>query len=190
MKKRFGIDIDGTVTRPDAMVPFINKDFQMNLAYEDITEYDLTPFVHVPPEDFSKWFSENEPLIYAESPIAEGAKKVLGEWMHSADLYFISARHSKLLQITEEWFKAQGLGYHQIELIGSHDKVETAKRCKVDLFLEDKHDNAVAISEQCKIPVILFDTPYNRLPVPDSVIRVHTWLEAEQWVKNWMKQSC
>ncbi|MED3759051.1 MULTISPECIES: hypothetical protein [Peribacillus] len=186
MKKRFGIDIDGTVTRPDSMVPFLNKAFQLNLAYEDITEYDLLPFVNVPKEDFTKWFIETEPLIYSESLLAEGAKDVLENWTEQANLYFISARSSRLLDVTKNWFTSNQVLYDHIELVGSHDKIAAAKKFEVDLFLEDKHDNAVAISEECKIPVILFNTPYNQDPVPERVIRVNNWQEASAWVNQWM----
>ena len=52
------------------------------------------------------------------------------------------------------------------------------------MFFEDKHDNAVMIHEECDIPVILFDTPYNREPIPKGVIRVYNWEEAAQWVNS------
>ncbi|RFU64305.1 hypothetical protein D0469_19070 [Peribacillus saganii] len=186
MRKRFGIDIDGTVTRPDTLIPYLNKAFQLNLTLKDITQYDLTPYVDVSKEDFAKWFLENEPVIYAESPIAEGARDALHEWLDAVDLYFISARHSRLHSITEEWFTQNEIRYNHIELIGSHDKVETAKQLKVDLFFEDKHDNAVAIAKECGIPVILFNTPYNQEPIPNEVIRVNDWAEARKWVNNWL----
>lgn len=189
MKKRFGIDIDGTITRPDTLVPYLNKAFQLNLTYEDINEYDLFPFVNVPKEDFSKWFIETEPVIYSESLMADGAKMVLENWMNLADLYFISARSNRLLEVTKTWFTKNQVQYNHLELIGSHDKVAAAKKYAVDLFLEDKHDNAVAISEECNIPVLLFNTPYNQDPVPERVIRVNNWLEASQWVKHWLSEE-
>ena len=34
------------------------------------------------------------------------------------------------------------------------------------------------------IPVLLFDTPYNRKPIPEGVIRVTNWREADQWIKK------
>lgn len=70
MRKRFGIDIDGTVTCPKSILPYINKAFDMNIAYEDVDQYELTPFVNVSEEVFAKWFAENEPTIYEESPLA------------------------------------------------------------------------------------------------------------------------
>lgn len=189
MRKRFGIDIDGTVTRPDSMIPFLNEAFQLNLTYEDITEYDLNPFVNISREAFAEWFAKNEPRIYAGSPIAEGAKEALTEWVDLADLYFISARHNELMRVTETWFNKNELLFNHIELTGSHDKVETAKKFGVDIFFEDKHDNAVAIATECNIPVILFDTPYNRLSVPKQVIRVNNWEEAKVWVDRWLNST-
>ncbi len=187
MKKRFGIDIDGTVTCPTSMIPFLNKAFNLNITLEDIKEYDLTPLVDISKEEFAQWFRENEPFIYRDSPLADGAKEILAKWKQTHELYFISARGSHLQQITEEWFLENALEFDHIELIGTHDKIAAAKNFKVDIFFEDKHDNAVMIHEACQIPVILFDTPYNQDPIPNGVIRVNNWQEAYKWVENWLK---
>lgn len=186
MKKRFGIDIDGTVTCPETIVPYINKAFHLNLTLNDVKQYDLSPLVEIPEEEFSRWWLQNEATIYANSPLADGAKDVLTEWENTHDLYFISARSSHLLNLTTEWFQKKNLGFQHIELIGSHDKVNAAKKYRVDIFFEDKHDNAVMIHEECQIPVILFDTPYNRDPIPEGVIRVRNWGEAKEWVNHWL----
>ena len=188
--KRFGIDIDGTITKPDSMLPYINKAFQLQLTLEDINQYEFYPFVNVPTHEFDQWFQENEPIMYLESPMVKYAKQVLQQWKEDFELYFISARNQNLLPVTKQWFSNNDLLYHHIELIGTHNKVATVKKHQIDLFFEDKHDNAVAIAEQCGIPVILFDTPYNRMATPRNVIRVDTWLEASQWVNEWIKETC
>ncbi|MCM3111407.1 5' nucleotidase, NT5C type [Lederbergia lenta] len=186
MQKRFGIDIDGTVTCPTSLVPHINKAFQLDITLEDLTEYEITECLNIPKDSFYEWFVTAEPEIYSQSPLAVGAKLVLSKWINEHDLYFISARANTLRDVTEAWFHTHAIDYHHIELIGSHDKVSTAKKHQIDLFFEDKHDNAVAISEELNIPVILFDTPYNRKPSPENVIRVYNWQEAENWVENWL----
>jgi uncharacterized HAD superfamily protein len=187
MRKRFGIDIDGTVTCPAALIPYLNKAFNLKLTLNDLTQYDLTPFVNVSEEELAKWFHESEAEIYANSPLAKGAKEILTKWEIEHELYFISARSSHLLDITKEWFVNNNLKFDHIDLIGSHHKIEAAKNYQVDIFFEDKHDNAVAIHEECKIPVILFNTPYNQDPVPSGVIRVNHWYEAYEWVENWLR---
>ncbi|MBS4194696.1 hypothetical protein [Lederbergia citri] len=187
MQKRFGIDIDGTVTCPTSLIPHINKEFKLNITLDDLTEYELTECLQVDKEKFYQWFVKNEPLMYAESPLADGAKPVLSKWVHEHELFFISARSQTLFDVTTTWFHTNEIEYHHIELIGSHDKVGTAKKHNIDIFFEDKHDNAVDISEELNIPVILFDTPYNRRPSPENVIRVYSWAEAKNWVENWIK---
>lgn len=189
MTKRFGIDIDGTVTCPSSLIPFLNQAFQLNITLEDIKQYDLSPLVNISKEELAKWFAQNEPIMYEESPLAVGAKEVLADWAKNFELYFISARGSHLLEVTENWFKKHELLFNHIELIGTHDKIEAALKHDIDIFLEDKHDNAVTIAEQCKIPVLLFDTPYNRDPIPSNVIRVKNWDEAARWVENWIKEN-
>ncbi|MCA1054852.1 hypothetical protein LCM10_07610 [Rossellomorea aquimaris] len=185
--KRFGIDIDGTVTSPESLLPHINDYFDLQLTLHDITQYELTKVLDISPEVFGNWFKKAEPEIYKHSPLAQGAKEILDDWKEHHELFFISARPSELLQLTKEWFDAKDLMYHHIELIGSHNKLSTAKKHDVDIFFEDKHDNAVMIHEELNIPVVLFDTPYNQQPIPDGVIRVNDWQEANQWVNRWLR---
>jgi uncharacterized HAD superfamily protein len=189
MKTRFGIDIDGTVTCPSAILPHINKAFGLQITLDDVKQYELDPLVDITKEEFAQWYFQNEHIIYAESPIAEGAKDVLYAWKNKYELYFISARGPHLLDVTKEWFLNQKIGFDHIDLIGSHHKIEAAKLHNVDVFFEDKHDNAVMIHEECDIPVILFDTPYNREPIPKGVIRVYNWEEAAQWINHWFDHT-
>lgn len=189
MKIRFGIDIDGTVTCPSSLIPYLNKSFDLNITLEDVKEYDLTHLVDITAEDFAKWFAESEPVIYAESPLAQGAKEVLTKWAEVHELYFISARRSHLLDLTKDWFLKHELSFDHIDLIGTHHKIQAAKDYQVDIFFEDKHDNAVMIHEECQVPVILFDTPYNRDPIPNGVIRVQNWKEASHWVERWINEK-
>ncbi|MFB6465794.1 hypothetical protein ACE38V_03130 [Cytobacillus sp. Hz8] len=189
MKKRFGIDIDGTVTCPSAFVPYLNQAFHLNITLDDIKEYDFMPLVDVSEEEFAQWFKAIEPKIYAESPLAVGALPVLKKWEKLFELHFISARDSNLLEVTKEWFYKQNMPFHTIDLLGSHNKIEAAKKYDVEIFFEDKHDNAVNIYEECRIPVLLFNTPYNQEPVPDGVIRVNNWQEANLWVNHWLNKN-
>ncbi|MHC0035894.1 hypothetical protein [Pseudoneobacillus sp. C159] len=189
MSIRFGIDIDGTVTSPSSLIPFLNKAFGLNLTLADIKQYELTPLVDISEAEFANWFMENEAEMYRESPIAEGAKEALIQWAQEHELYFISARRNHLYEETKTWFDKHEIPYCHIELIGKHDKIDAVKQHQVQVFLEDKHDNAVMIAETCDIPVLLFDTPYNQDPIPAKVIRVKDWHQAVNWVNKWIKEK-
>lgn len=186
MKKyRFGIDIDGTVTTPSSLLPHINKKFGCNLVLDDILEYDLTAAFDVDPDVFHTWYKENEAEICLGSSAQEHAKQILEDWQQKqAELYYISARGPEVLDATMEWFRREQIPCDHVELIGSHRKIETARKFGTDVFFEDKHDNAVDLHEELDIPVILFDTPYNQDPIPDGVIRVRTWNEADEWIQH------
>ncbi len=51
--KRFGIDIDGTVTSPESLLPHINDYFDLELSLKDITQYELTEVLNISPKRFS-----------------------------------------------------------------------------------------------------------------------------------------
>lgn len=185
-KPRFGIDIDGTVTSPDTLLPHINKQYNVNIQLKDVVEYDfLSAFPHpVDRKQFHTWFKEQEPALYAVSEAATYAKQVLNSWRNIYELIYISARGENCYDVTLQWFKEQHIPYDHIELIGSHDKIASAKQHNIEAFFEDKHDNAVMLAEELQIPVILFNTPYNQLPVPNKVVRVNNWLEANDWIQR------
>ncbi|RBW70534.1 5' nucleotidase, NT5C type [Bacillus taeanensis] len=188
-KKRFGLDIDGTVTCPTSFIPYLNESFEKNLSLDDITEYNLTTILGISEQEFWKWMINNEEKIYANCPKSSGVEHILNSWEKKHELYYISARGDHLLDITYKWFKQHQLPYEHIELIGRHNKIETIVKHNIEIFFEDKHDNACEISEECNIPVILFDTPYNRMAVPKNVIRVKDWKEANNWVNEWLEKA-
>ena len=185
INKKFGLDIDGTITHPATFIPYLNKHFKKNLTLDDITDYDLTKKLDVAPDDFWNWFQKHESKIYSEAILADNVKDVIDNWKRKHQMIYISARGDHLQDLTTKWFTTYNIPFDHIELIGQHDKINAVLKHKVDIFFEDKHDNACDIAEACQIPVILFDTPYNRRPIPDNVVRVANWIEANNWVDNW-----
>jgi uncharacterized HAD superfamily protein len=184
----FGIDIDGTVTCPTTFIPHLNQSFNVNLTIEDIKQYNLAKALNITDEAFAQWLRDNESEIYKNPPLASNAKDILSNWQHH-QLIYISARHSRYETITNNWFTKLGLPYHQIHCTGDHNKIEPVLNNNIDVFFEDNFNNACQISEECQIPVVLFDTPYNKGTLPDLVSRVSGWPEAKLHVDNWIKQA-
>jgi uncharacterized HAD superfamily protein len=185
LKRKLGIDIDGTVTCPTTFIPYLNRGFNLNLTLKDLTEYNLAAVLGTSDEAFYKWMKEHESVIYENAPLVAHVMPILTNWHNKHELIYISARPQEYFDITNDWFSKNGVPFHYIELIGKHDKLEAVKHHNIDVFFEDKHDNACDISEECKIPVILFNTPYNQNPVPRNVVRVNDWNEAHRWVENY-----
>jgi uncharacterized protein len=191
MKKvlNFGIDIDGTVTCPKTFVPYLNKSFNKNLTYNDIKQYNLAQVINITEDEFNKWLWENEEEIYKDSLLSEAVKETLYDWHNKHQLIYISARHKRYEQLTYDWFSKHNIPYHDIHCTGAHNKITPVRSNKIDLFFEDNYNNACQIAEECEIPVVLFDTPYNQGVLPKDVKRVPNWNEANTWVNNWIKQN-
>ena len=71
----------------------------------------------------------------------------------STNYIFISARNTYLGELTKNWFKEHNLKYDHIELVGSHDKVESSEKM---LWIFSWRINMIMpsiIHEECGIPV-------------------------------------
>lgn len=181
---RIGIDIDGTVTDPATFIPFLNEAFNKKLLFSEITQYDLAPLYGITSEQFYHWFRQNDGRVYQEARVAPQAKEVLDHLYVNNQLIYISARDEKHAKLTSNWFEQNEIPYHHIELLGSHNKIEYSKQNEIQLFLEDKMDNANELAEELLIPIILFDTPYNQGSLHQHVQRVHSWPEAQQFIQT------
>lgn len=175
-----GIDIDGTITDPATFIPFLNKAFNKNFTLEDITQYHLPPLLGVSEEEFWDWMKRHEKAIYAQAPPAKAAKKVLERLARRYQLIYITARPQYLKDVTVQWMERHRFPYHHIDLLGSHQKVEQAKKHGVQLFFEDRLETANAVAEELGIPVFLFQTPYNSGTAHPLIQRVNDWQEAEK----------
>ncbi|PCK20803.1 hypothetical protein CEY02_11345 [Bacillus pumilus] len=182
---RLGIDIDGTVTAQDTFVPYLNESFQCAITLDDMTEYDLTKLLKISNEEFWGWMDQHEPLIYKQAKPAEGAKEILDQMKEHHKLIYITARRQCHTDVTYTWFQEHQVHYDDIELVGGHHKLEAVQKHHIDVFFEDHHGNATMIAKEADIPVILFNSPYNQMPIDDRIIRVNNWQEAAQWIKQY-----
>ncbi|QQE75598.1 hypothetical protein KDJ56_06435 [Brevibacillus composti] len=181
---RIGIDIDGTVTEPSSIVPMMNESFGKHLRYEDCFAYDLAKVYNITEEAFQDWLSKHGERLYNEAPVHGTADSVLRGWYPHHRLIYISAREARHRDVTLNWFSRYHIPFHEVDLIGSHDKLAAAKKWQVDLFLEDRLENALQLSEELQIPILLFDTPYNQGSLPALIHRVHSWEQVEELVRT------
>lgn len=74
----------------------------------------------------------------------------------------------------EEWLKKHNIEYDDI-LIDSTNKKQDCFDLGIDVMIEDKPSNVLAVSED--IPVLCFHTKYNRDLMGKNIIRVYSWYE-------------
>lgn len=184
---KIGIDIDGTITEGDWLIKPLNEWIDSPITYEDLVEYDCCKVINKPIAEVDAWFRENGPQLYANPLAREGAISTIAEWNKENEIFLISAREKEAFEVTETWLGENKVVYGTLDLLGSHDKIAACKKYGVEIFMEDRLENALDISRECNIPVILFDCPYNRVDLPENVIRVYSWQEAKTWIDRWMR---
>lgn len=187
---KIGIDIDGTITEGDWLIKPLNEWLDSDIKYEDLIEYDCSHIIDRPKEEIDAWFRDNGINLYKDPLTRTGSVEAIAEWNKENEVFLISAREKEAIEVTETWLGENKVVYGTLELLGSHDKIAACKKYGVEIFMEDRLENALDISRECNIPVILFDCPYNRVELPENVIRVYNWAEAKNWVDNWISEKC
>lgn len=177
---KIGIDIDGTITHPSSCFTYMNKYLGTSIDFDQASEYELHTYTDMNQIEFWDYMvnSGHETGIYRESIPQEHVRHHLWNLRKQYDLHYVTARSELVRPVTEEWIKQHELPLDSLIMTGSHDKVQVVRDLALDLFMEDRLENAVQIAEDTSIPVILFDAPYNRKAVPNNVIRVASWNEA------------
>jgi len=168
------VDIDGTITEPFYWLEKANKHFGTNVTEDQISEYEIHKVLNIKREAYLKFYEKVGEELHMNSNVREHAKRVLSALDLNHNLNFVTARENLMENVTKQWFKANNLPQGKLHFLGSHYKVPKAKELDCHIFIEDRYENAIEISE-AGYKVLLMDTSYNRLPINENIIRVNNW---------------
>lgn len=171
---RICVDIDGTITDPFYWVDDVNQHFDKSIKPEEIKTYHIHKAHNIPEDEFLEYYRVNGAKMHSKANIREGAACHLQELYNEHDIFYVTARMSHMNEVTELWFNKYGIPFKDIYYLGSHDKLNKAIELNCDVFIEDRYENALQLSE-AGIEVYLVDCPYNQFELNDKITRVHNW---------------
>lgn len=183
MKLNVCIDIDGTITEPYYWLESANEYFGKNIKPSEVTKYDIHEVLNVPREDYLKFYELHGKQMHIESEPRQDAKRILSKLNQLHNISYVTARDTKLKEITTEWFDIHGLPQAQLYLLGTHYKVDKAKELNCDIFIEDRYENAIQLAI-AGFKVLLIDCYYNRKPLIPGVIRVFNWKDIYEVIEE------
>lgn len=188
---QIGIDLDGTVTDPQSCFVYMNESLGYSIDYATASEYELHTYTDMEQHAFWKFMIEHghEEAIYRQSLPHSDVFDVLWRLRESHQLHYVTARSEAVRDVTEDWLTRHRLPLDSLIMTGTHDKVAVVEEMALDLFMEDRYENAISIHEATGIPILLFDAPYNRKPIPDDVIRISSWEEAMHHVERFQRHK-
>jgi hypothetical protein len=180
---RIGIDIDDVMTHslPEFLEAF-NRRFGLEVPVTEARWEIFRRHPEIPADAIAAFFEELYRADFLGSrPLLPGAREGIEE-LHRVGhrLFIITGRPRRDRAITERWMEERGLSRF-FEAIEDRDgldaplhKSRAATRLKLDVLVEDEYEVAVATAGVCD-RVLLFDQPWNQGPVPDRILRIHSW---------------
>lgn len=182
------IDIDGTVTEPYYWIEKANEYFGTSIKASDVICYDIHKILGVEDKDYIEFYKKFGKTIHRESDMRHGASEVINRLYNNHFIHFVTARDVGMRQTSIEWLDKFNIPIDSISLLGSHDKVNKAKELKSDIFIEDRYENAVQLSE-AGFDVILIDCNYNKGILHDKVHRVKNWYQIEKIISDRSREA-
>lgn len=170
------IDIDGTITDAYYWLDICNKYFNTNITEEQVTDYSVHNLLGVTDDEYMEFYEKNKFKIHSNQKLREDAKSVIRKLSLSNNIYFVTARDKNLTMLTYGYLRKNEIPYDRLFVLGTPDKIDTAKDLNCDVFIEDSYDNALQLSN-AGFKVLLIDTNYNRKPINENILRVYNWNE-------------
>lgn len=184
MKLNLCIDIDGTITEPYYWLKLANEYFGTSTTPSEITTYEIHQVLNIPREDYLKFYDKYGVVMHAKANLREEAKQVLWELDRQHNIFYVTARETRLKEVTEEWFYKNNLPKGELYILGTHYKVDTARELECDIFIEDRYENAIQLALS-GFKVLLIDCDYNRHPLIPGITRVFSWRDIKNKIQEY-----
>ncbi|MFT8351645.1 5' nucleotidase, NT5C type [Clostridium saccharoperbutylacetonicum] len=182
------IDIDGTITNPYYWLNYANNYFNLKVSEEDINSYEISKVLGIEEKEYLKFYEELKFDIHRKQELREDVKNVLNKLFENNNIYFVTARDKSLELLTNLYLKQNKIPFDDVFVLGTHNKVPTARNLNCDIFIEDSYDNAIELSAS-GFKVLLIDTNYNRDPINKNITRVYNWMEILENINKMSKEK-
>ena len=185
-KPVLGVDFDDVLMRAgDALAAFHNATYGTSYARDEVADFDLSKMWNCTPEEATRRIGEFMATeFHHEADPVVGAKQALEKLRDAYDIVIVTGRAEAWREGTVRWLEKNLLGlYREVHFTGqvAHDggarrKSDIATELGIAVFIDDALHFAEDVAS-FGIPVLLFDTPWNRGQTREGVTRVHSWEE-------------
>lgn len=193
-----GIDIDNTIsTTREAILEVAERLNQENNRTNqfDLSYYNLEKSLGWDRPTTQHFLTTYLADIYRQVQPKPHAIEVIKEIHAKHQIILITSRNQRnesITDITLNWLNQHGIAYDKLVMnrtdnMHHFSKLAACLENGVELMIEDHHDLAMEIST--RLPVILFDYPYNAHLVNDRIIRVQDWLQVRETISLISKQT-
>lgn len=190
---RIGIDVDNTIT--DTLVimkqyckkyndEVVKRNLPMNeKGFAAGNLYDWTD------EEMQDFFDNILPEVFLKVEPKKNAQEIIQKLkQENNEIYIITARRKakNSYELTLKTLQKYNIPYDEL-IVGNVDKKQVCIDNNIDILLDDEPQNINSVSEI--IPVIVFEATHNEECNGNNIIKVKTWDEAYEVIKEIEKKG-
>ena len=188
---KIGVDIDEIVTEfVRGYLELYNHKYNKNLKFEELFSYNLWEPLELDKQESIDLANEYYNTKNFENvSLVEGAEQGIKSLNSDHELIFITARPEHIQEKTKVFFKKIFPDF-DFEIIyskgvsgGKIPKCDLCEAQNVNIFIEDNKEYALECAEK-GIKTILFDKPWNKDVDHENIIRVFSWEEILNKIKE------
>ncbi|RLF57976.1 MAG: haloacid dehalogenase [Thermoplasmata archaeon] len=190
LPQEVAFDIDGVLA--DTFRVFVEtarNQYHVQVAYEDITEYDFRKVIDIDMEIARDIIQRilDQPIQMGIMPM-EGAVEVLNLLAGEGPILLVTARPGRpaIYEWVVEHLKGIDHDLICVEATGTHEeKIPILVRQGIKYFVEDRLDTCYLLASANVTPIV-FEQPWNQKPHP--FIRVRSWEDIKKMIA-WSRSS-
>ncbi len=168
----------------------VERLFGKRVDYEQLTDFDLGNSCELSAEETAAlYYIVHHPDELLKLQPVDGAISVLSQWIAAGfEIAIVTGRPPATYEPSLDWLAREQVPYHSFTVVDKYRRFTTEKTIAVSLSelaarqfvfaVEDSATMARYLAEEMKVPVKLFDRPWNRTAVEHPKITRHNhWFE-------------
>jgi uncharacterized HAD superfamily protein len=168
----------------------IERVFGKRVDYEQLTDFNLGNACELSPEETAELYHiVHHPDELLKLQPVKGAIAVLNQWIAAGfEIAIVTGRPPATYEPSLNWLAREQVPYHSFTLVDKYGRFTTTETIAVSLSefaargfvfaVEDSPTMARYLVEEMRVPVGLFDRPWNRATIEHPKITRHNhWFE-------------
>jgi uncharacterized protein len=168
----------------------IERVFGKRVAYEQLTDFNLGNSCELSTEETAELYHiVHHPDELLKLQPVKGAMEVLNQWIAAGfEIAIVTGRPPATYEPSLHWLMRERVPFHTFTVVDKYGRFTTERTIAVSLpelatrqfafAVEDSPTMARYLAEQMKVPVRLFDRPWNRAAAEHPKITRHNhWFE-------------
>ena len=201
--RRIYVDLDDVLAQTGRMfLRLLAQQFDRIVAFEQLRSYHLGESLGLEPDELAEFLNlAHEPGALASIEPMPGATETLTDWRaRGYEVFVVTGRPPSTLESSLDWLSCHDVPYTGFHFLDKYSQIYGAGQASPDgtlslvdlpeldfcLAVEDFPGIAVHLARELRVPVALFDRPWNRevAAVDDAerapIVRCCSWSEIQQ----------